>query len=54
LTSRALKVLLSHTHGGTAALFEALVDLGIEAIRTGEERITPEMVSDYVDPPVPA
>lgn len=52
LTARALKALLSHSEGGTAKLFETFIDLGIDAIRSGEERITPEMIKDYVSLPV--
>lgn len=52
LTARALKTLLSHSDGGTAKLFETFIDLGIDAIRSGEERITPEMIKDYVSLPV--
>jgi hypothetical protein len=54
LTARALKALLAHSGGGTAKLFETFIDLGIDAIRSGEERITPEMIKDYVSLPVPA
>jgi hypothetical protein len=52
LTARALKALLSHSDGGTAKLFETLIDLGLDAIRSGEERITPEMINDYISLPV--
>ncbi|MGY0790251.1 hypothetical protein ACW7BJ_12825 [Azospirillum argentinense] len=52
MTARALKTLLTHSDGGTAKLFETLIDLGIDAIRSGEERITPEMIKDYVSLPV--
>jgi hypothetical protein len=51
LTARALKTLLSHSGGVTATLFAIMTDLGINAIRSGEERITPEMVADYVSLP---
>lgn len=54
LTARSIKALLSHSEGGTAKLFETLIDLGIDAIQLGEERITAEMVSDYVSLAVPA
>lgn len=48
VTPRALKVLVQHTNGVTAGIFEVLVSLGIRAIENGEERITPESISDYV------
>lgn len=54
LTARSIKALLSHCDGRTAKLFEALIDLGIDAIRLGEERITADMVTDYVSLSVPA
>ncbi|MGA1860991.1 TniB family NTP-binding protein [Azospirillum sp. 11R-A] len=54
LTARSIKTLLTHCDGGTAKLFEALIDLGIDAIRLNEERITAEMVNDYVSLSVPA
>lgn len=52
LTARALKALLSHSNGGTAKLFETFIDLGIDAIQSNEERITPEMIKDYISLPV--
>lgn len=48
LTARALKSLLAHSSGGTANLFEMMINLAIDAIHSGEERITPDMISDYI------
>jgi hypothetical protein len=52
LTARALKTLLSFSGGVTATLFEVMTNLGIDAIQSGEERITPDMVAGYVSLPV--
>lgn len=37
--------------GTTAKLFETLIDLGIDAIQVGEERITAEMVNEHIGRP---
>lgn len=47
LTARSLKTLLVMTGGVTASIFEVLNNLGIEAIQSAEERITPELISEY-------
>ena len=47
VTPRALKTLVNHAEGITAGVFEILVNLGVRAIETGEERITPAAIIEY-------
>jgi hypothetical protein len=47
VTPRALKTLVSHAEGITACVFETLVNLGVRAIETGEERITSAAIIEY-------
>lgn len=47
VTPRALKTLVNHAEGITAGVFEILVNLGVSAIETGEERITPAAIIEY-------
>ena len=51
LTARSIRALLSHCGGTTAKLFETLIDLGIDAIQVGEERITADMVNEFIGRP---
>jgi hypothetical protein len=54
VTPRALKTLVNHAEGVTAGVFEILVNLGVRAIETGEERITPAAIIEYTKLPAAA
>jgi hypothetical protein len=47
-TTVALKRLVEMTGGVTARIFNALTDLAVEAVRTGEERIDMGMLEDKI------
>lgn len=51
LTSRAIKVLATHSQGVTASIFETLIELGVRAIQSEEERITATDVIEHLKLP---
>lgn len=51
LTARAVKALAAHSQGVTANVFETLVDLGVRAIQSEEERITATAVIGHTTLP---
>lgn len=48
LTARALKLLATHSQGVTAHVFETLIELGVIAIQSEEERITAKDVIEHL------
>lgn len=51
LTARAIKLLAAHSQGVTAHVFEALIELGVRAIQSEEERITAGDLIDQLQRP---
>ena len=51
LTARAIKALATHSQGVTANVFETLVELGVQAIQSEEERITATDVIEWLKRP---
>lgn len=51
LTTRAIKTLAARSQGVTAYVFEALIELGVRAIQSEEERITAADVIDQLKHP---
>ncbi|PWC91537.1 TniB family NTP-binding protein [Azospirillum sp. TSO5] len=54
LTARALKMLASHSQGVTANVFETLIELGVCAIQSEEERITAKDIIEHLQLPAVA
>jgi hypothetical protein len=43
----ALQTIIRSTRGNTARIFEMIGDLAVQAIKSGEERITAEMIAAW-------
>ncbi len=52
MTARAVKLLATHSGGVAANVFGTLAELGVQAIRSGEERITAPDVLQHCQVPV--
>lgn len=48
LTARAVKALAAHSQGVTATVFETLIELGVRAVQSEEERITATDVIEHI------